>query len=86
MTKLFFCTFIIFITLWHQASAAESVYHLIHTLSVSAAGVRLIERFEGFRESIYQCPGGKPTIGYGHVVKDYEKDKFLKGITKEDAQ
>lgn len=35
-------------------------------------GLDLIKNFEGFRPTLYTCPGGKPTIGYGHVVKKHE--------------
>lgn len=36
-------------------------------MRTSAAGLRLIKSFEGFRESASQLPGGRWTIGYGHV-------------------
>lgn len=36
-------------------------------LRTSAAGLQLIKSFEGFRESASQLPGGRWTIGYGHV-------------------
>ena len=32
-------------------------------------GLALIKRFEGFASETYICPGGWPTIGYGHVVR-----------------
>lgn len=35
----------------------------------SDAGIRLIQEFEGFRSEEYDDIGGKPTIGYGHLVK-----------------
>jgi len=34
----------------------------------SIAGLSLIKQFEGFAPKTYDCPAGKPTIGYGHVV------------------
>ena len=37
---------------------------------ITDEGLRLIQRFEGFSPTIYICPAGWPTIGYGHVVKD----------------
>ena len=43
-------------------------------------GLALIERFEGFAPEIYVCPGGWPTIGYGHVVRDHERERFVDGI------
>ena len=36
-------------------------------MRTSAAGLQLIKSFEGFRESATQLPGGRWTIGYGHV-------------------
>lgn len=36
-------------------------------LRTSSAGLQLIKSFEGFRESANQLPGGRWTIGYGHV-------------------
>lgn len=86
MIKQFLFKFIIASILIYKANAMEAVYKPIDTMSVSLAGVQLIERFEGFRGEIYNCIGGKPTIGYGHVVKENEGEKFSKGITQEDAR
>jgi GH24 family phage-related lysozyme (muramidase) len=36
-------------------------------LRTSAAGLQLIKSFEGFRETASQLPGGRWTIGHGHV-------------------
>ena len=47
---------------------------------VTDEGLALIKRFEGFAPEIYICPGGWPTIGYGHVVRDGERDRFADGI------
>ncbi len=46
-------------------------------------GIEVIKRFEGFRETVYLCPGGKPTIGYGHVVRP---DENLTNVTMEAAE
>ena len=35
---------------------------------ITEEGLSLIKRFEGFSSSVYICPAGYPTIGYGHVV------------------
>ena len=43
---------------------------------ITQEGLDLIKRFEGFSPTIYICPAGYPTIGYGHVVLDEEKDRF----------
>jgi len=48
-------------------------------------GLNLIKHFEGFSETVYLCPAGHPTIGYGHVVLDHEVEDFIDGITKEQA-
>lgn len=37
-------------------------------LRTSNAGIALIKRFESFCATVYRCPAGKPTIGYGHVI------------------
>jgi lysozyme len=54
--------------------------------TVTPAGLDLIKRFEGFSPIVYVCPAGHPTIGYGHVVKSDERDKFASGITTEQAE
>lgn len=45
----------------------------------------LIKKFEGFRSSIYKCPAGKDTIGYGHVVQKKEIDFFKNKISEKQA-
>ena len=52
---------------------------------VSEEGLSLIKRFEGFSETVYICPAGCPTIGYGHVVLDHEMESFAEGISGEQA-
>jgi lysozyme len=42
-------------------------------MKVSEQGLALIRRFEGFSPHIYLCPAGKPTIGYGHVIRKDEQ-------------
>ena len=37
------------------------------------AGLSLIRAFEGFSPTVYACPAGFPTIGYGHVVQPEER-------------
>lgn len=41
-------------------------------MKISAEGLALIKRFEGFSDKIYDCPAGKKTIGYGHVLQKDE--------------
>ena len=52
---------------------------------VTDAGLDLIKRFEGFSPTIYICPAGYPTIGYGHVVLAHERQEFAAGITQAKA-
>ena len=49
-------------------------------------GLALIKRFEGFAPEIYICPGGWPTIGYGHVVRDHERERIVDGIDEATAE
>ena len=50
---------------------------------ITQDGLDLIKRFEGFSRTIYMCPAGHPTIGYGHVVTSDED--FIVGIDAEQA-
>ena len=52
---------------------------------VSEEGLNLIKRFEGFSKTIYTCPAGYPTIGYGHLVKPNEAESFADGVLKDEA-
>ena len=36
-------------------------------MQLTAEGLDLIKRFEGFRARAYRCPSGVWTIGYGHT-------------------
>jgi GH24 family phage-related lysozyme (muramidase) len=56
------------------------VRHITHE------GLNRIKRFEGFSPTVYICPAGYPTIGYGHVVQNEEKDRFSDGIDKEQGE
>ena len=53
---------------------------------ITQAGIDLIKQFEGFSPTIYICPAGYPTIGYGHVVKPQEREQFAGGISTEQAE
>jgi lysozyme len=53
---------------------------------ISKTGLDLIKQFEGFSPTVYICPAGYPTIGYGHVVKLQERERFAGGITAEQAE
>ena len=52
---------------------------------VTEEALNLIKRFEGFSSTIYICPAGYPTIGYGHVVLAHEREQFAAGITQAEA-
>jgi lysozyme len=51
--------------------------------NTSPRGIALIQSFEGFSPTVYTCPAGKPTIGWGHVVR--KLDKIAPPITKDQA-
>jgi len=53
---------------------------------ITQEGLDLIKRFEGFSPTIYICPAGYPTIGYGHVICDKEKERFAAGIDQEEGE
>lgn len=38
-------------------------------MNVSSNGLDIIKEFECFKSEKYICPAGKPTIGYGHVIR-----------------
>lgn len=52
---------------------------------VTEEGLNLIKRFEGFSPTMYVCPAGYSTIGYGHVVLAHEQVQFAAGITQAEA-
>jgi len=52
-------------------------------MQLSAAGLELIKRSEGFRGHLYMDVAGFPTIGYGHRVKPPES--FPGGIDEAQA-
>jgi lysozyme len=39
--------------------------------------IRAIKKHEGFSAESYICPGGYPTIGYGHLIKEDETFPIL---------
>lgn len=48
--------------------------------------LRFVGSYEGYSSTIYVCPAGKDTIGYGHVLtSEAEYQKYANGITKEQA-
>jgi len=52
---------------------------------ITQDGLDLICRFEGFSPIIYLCPAGYPTIGYGHLITEANKEQFLDGVDEDEA-
>ena len=50
---------------------------------ITQEGLDLIKHFEGFSSSVYTCPAGYATIGYGHLIT---KSESFKTITEDNAQ
>jgi len=55
----------------------------IEERDISDEGLMLVKQFEGFKSKVYNDCAGKKTIGYGHLVKEGEKFKFLTHNTAE---
>lgn len=55
-------------------------------MKLDANGLHFIANQEGFRGKPYICAAGKLTIGFGHVIGNLEKQRFEKGITREEAE
>ena len=48
--------------------------------------LRFVGAYEGFSSTIYVCPAGKDTVGYGHVIKnETERQMYANGITEAQA-
>jgi GH24 family phage-related lysozyme (muramidase) len=52
---------------------------------ITEEGLKFIRKWESFSPTIYICPAGYPTIGYGHVVKKGEEERFKGGITRDQS-
>jgi lysozyme len=52
-------------------------------MELSAAGLELLKRSEGFRSSIYKDVAGVPTIGYGHRL--HPDESYPNGIGEPQA-
>lgn len=46
----------------------------------------MIKWFEDLSLTPYPCPGGYPTIGYGHLIKNTEMERFKTGINRNEAE
>ncbi len=53
------------------------------TRTISQRGLSLIQRYEGFSSTVYRCPAGRRTIGYGHMLTPGEN--FTR-MSQEEAQ
>jgi len=54
--------------------------------AVTENGIALIKWSERFVGHIYICPAGWPTIGWGHVVRENERERFAQGIDEADGE
>ena len=55
-------------------------------MRTSERGRLFIQQFEGFEPKKYLCIAGKPTIGYGHVIKPKEMAELGNAVlTEKDA-
>ena len=50
---------------------------------ITQEGLDLIKHFEGFSPTVYSCPAGYATIGYGHLITKHES---FKTINENEAQ
>ncbi|WP_455379859.1 lysozyme [Acidihalobacter prosperus] len=51
---------------------------------ITLKGLSLLKQFEGYSRTVYLCPAGYPTVGFGHVVKPGEA--FEAGINAGQAE
>lgn len=84
--SIFQILFLNFIMTVSFLSATDLELHDIKDMAVSLQGTKLISSFEGFKSTSYTCGGNKPTIGFGHVIQEWEKNEFLNGISLEKGQ
>ncbi len=50
---------------------------------ITQEGLNLIKHFEGFSPTVYNCPAGYATIGYGQLIT---KNELFKIIKKDEAK
>lgn len=58
-------------------------------LVLGGQGLKLIKHFEMFVPTVYICPAGWPTIGYGHAIFDKDEEELWRKrepISEEDAE
>jgi lysozyme len=54
--------------------------------TISPEGIALIKAFEGFSPTLYRCPAGYLTIGYGHRALKDEVPRFAGGLSVSQAE
>lgn len=54
--------------------------------TLSEEGLSFIALHEGFVPNIYKDAAGLPTIGFGHLLREGEHDRFKHGITREEGK
>jgi len=52
---------------------------------ITTEGLDLIRKFESFSPTMYICPAGYLTIGYGHLVRKADQTQFAGGIDEPKA-
>jgi len=57
----------------------------VHELTITKAGIKMLQGFEGCRLDPYKDVAGKWTIGTGHLIRESERDNLMKGITQQQA-
>jgi len=57
----------------------------IASKTLSDAGAQFIANYETFQSKIYKDQAGNDTIGYGHLITAADGDKYVNGISSEDA-
>ncbi|MFN7038704.1 MAG: lysozyme [Alphaproteobacteria bacterium] len=50
---------------------------------ITQEAISLIKKFESYSPTIYLCPAGYKTIGYGHVIK---KNEYFYNLSLEEAE
>jgi lysozyme len=51
---------------------------------ITQQGLDLIKHFEGFSPTVYKCPAGLSTIGYGHLIRKWESFTLITEAEAED--
>lgn len=68
-----------------MSMAAAMVKLMATNIDSNSKAEYIIKSFEGLRLQPYYCPAGLKTIGWGHVIKEYEQQQMSDGISQEHA-